>query len=418
MGRKKWGTCNEEALRRRAAAWNVLEARAAGEPLGPVRDALLTRLVLPMTIIKRRAGAQEVYFSLGNFSWSALALPAVYLDGCYSFASPSSATWIVVTKLDDWVVVPYSVARVAGKGISARQDGPVKSLLENCLLTPGHNLVTDDLLLVASHLGLDAADGVTSGTSNEDLLNVIAFAVGGQALLDSVKALPKLSSADVADLLVGDPLFEAAFEELDADDKLELSDIMKAWKKRKARRRASDDRFQQLKKRPRMFPMRARPKKRARPAPPPEGPPQPPPAAPAEEGPQRQPPAEEPPAAPRRRFDGEPFAGNRFAVAEMKNGEDVIIGYSCVCTLHPAPQVAGRRRNKFNKTLSMGKAFTPEQAKRRIMKWCLDGVAIPSPDPADTGDVERQLHMATNPRYYRDDDVPSLDALYFAANNL
>ena len=187
-------------------------------------------------------------------------------------------------------------------------------------------------------MGLDAADGITSGTSKEDLLNVIAFAVGGQALLDSVKALPKLPSDDVADLLVGDPLFEAAFEELDADDKLELSDIMKAWKKRKARRRASDDRFQQLKKRPRIFPMRARPKKRARSAPTPEGPPQPPPAAPAEEAPQPppaapaeeapQPPAEEPPAAQRRRFEGEPFAGDRFAVAEMENDEDVIIGYS------------------------------------------------------------------------------------------
>ena len=428
MGRKKWGTCNEEALRRRAAAWNVLQARAAGEPLGPVQDALLTRLVLPMTIIKRRAGAQEVYFSLGNFSWSALALPAVYLDGCYSFASPSSATWIVVTKLDDWVVVPYAVARVAGKGISARQDGPVKSLLENCLLTPAHNLVTDDLLLVASHLGLDAADGVTSGTSKEDLLNIIAFAVGGQALLDSVKALPKLPSDDVADLLVGDPLFEAAFEELDADDKLELSDIMKAWKKRKARRRASDDRFQQLKKRPRIFPMRARPKKRARSAPTPEGLPQPPPAAPAEEAPQPppaapaeeapQPPAEEPPAAQRRRFEGEPFAGGRFAVAEMKTDEEVIIGYSCTCFLHPGPQLPGRRRrNRCNKTLTMGSTFTPEQAKRRIMKWCLDGVAIPSPGP-DGDDIPRQLHMANNPRTYRDDEVPSLDALYVAANNL
>ena len=105
-------------------------------------------------------------------------------------------------------------------------------------------------------------------------------------------------------------------------------------------------------------------------------------------------------------------------MAEIKNDEEVIIGYSCTCFLHPGPRLPGKRhRNRCNKRLSMGTTFTAEQVKRRIMKWCLDGVAIPSPGP-DGDDAPRQLHMINNPRTYRDDEVPSLDALYVAANNL
>ena len=47
-----------------------------------------------------------------------------------------------------------------------------------------------------------------------------------------------------------------------------------------------------------------------------------------------------------------------------------------------------------NKSLNMGTVFTPQEAKRRIQQWCVDGLALPDQAGA------RGKHMQLNPRAY------------------
>lgn len=83
---------------------------------------------------------------------------------------------------------------------------------------------------------------------------------------------------------------------------------------------------------------------------------------------------------------GEPF-GRHFVLAEVYSA-GTMIAWSCRCLLHTADG------GTCNKTLNMGTVFTPQEAKRRIQQWCVDGLAMPD----EAGG--RATHMQLNPRAY------------------
>ena len=97
----------------------------------------------------------------------------------------------------------------------------------------------------------------------------------------------------------------------------------------------------------------------------------------------------------------EPF-GQEFVLAEVY-AEGSLSAWSCRCFIHTAD---GRG---CNKTLVMGRTYTPEEAKRRIMRWCLEGRQYPNREGG------RDLHMAINPRFY--DEAPSLEDLLRRASS-
>jgi hypothetical protein len=66
---------------------------------------------------------------------------------------------------------------------------------------------------------------------------------------------------------------------------------------------------------------------------------------------------------------GEPFGPNFVLAGVLFHGE--LKSWSCRCFLHTKDD------RVCNKTLSMGETFTPDQAKHRIMQWCVEGFAIP-----------------------------------------
>jgi len=62
------------------------------------------------------------------------------------------------------------------------------------------------------------------------------------------------------------------------------------------------------------------------------------------------------------------------------------------------------------RTLSMGSTFTPEQAKHRIMEWCVRGLSIP-----DVPGGKRR-HMEDRPRDYPEHELRSVEDLVARAN--
>ncbi len=59
--------------------------------------------------------------------------------------------------------------------------------------------------------------------------------------------------------------------------------------------------------------------------------------------------------------------------------------WSARCFLHTSGDVC-------NKTLTWGRDISPDEAKHRIMQWCIDGVRVPNDASG------RDLHMVQDPR--------------------
>ena len=58
----------------------------------------------------------------------------------------------------------------------------------------------------------------------------------------------------------------------------------------------------------------------------------------------------------------------------------------------------------------MGEVFTPEQAKHRVMEWCIRGKAIPDLLGG------KLLHMEDKLRYYNESDLRTVEQLMTAAS--
>ena len=237
---------------------------------------------------------------------------------------------------------------------------------------------------------------------------------------------------NTADLLFDDELFEAAFDQLEEDDKrLEFRDLIdeqerKRCRAKKALRTMTFAVEQSKRKAPGPLPKRrakrarlkvqveAMPSGEAGPhvpeaiaaLPPPAGPdvPEadpPPVAAPVEVvGPGEA----AAPAAAREEVVGPGAAAP--AAARVPRGVPcgpvfIIAGayrsgsleaVTCTCKLHT-------RSGRCNKSLTLGVQFTEEEATLRIKEWCARGLDIADSDKA------RSEHMAINPRNFRASDV-------------
>ena len=102
--------------------------------------------------------------------------------------------------------------------------------------------------------------------------------------------------------------------------------------------------------------------------------------------------------APRpRESRGEPF-GSLFTLASVHPG-GVITAWSATCRRH---QSDGHR---CNTSLTFGEVFSEDEAKRRIKRWCLQGLEIPD----EAGGRDR--HMKINPRRFRASDVGTHEEL-------
>ena len=446
MGTKKWHTVSEETLRRSAAAWHWLHVGMADNPVASGQFSTL----LLQGIVVRHSASPTAFVSLGHATWGALAWPLQVLrdDGgflswcCDLRPGHVGVKWLHVSDPMDWVSFAHEGVRT-GHGILFKQTAPEEPLLKAVLRRPAHKLSHQHLLRLGLHYGLE----VGSGSSREELLNSLGAHLGGDDVDFMQKAMYEEDISSVA-LLAEDPLFEAAYDDMDPEDKREFADVTEARRRGRVRktfelgahRRAAAKK--QTRKRRRVAAKAAgapaaAPAAAAQAAPAAAGPvppapvgagPAPPEAAAAAlvpPAPAQMPPAPAaaaaavpPPAPPPpppaqemaqnripkhalRSKRAEPF-GTSWILAEVYSSGS-LTSWSCRCFYHIADG------QQCNISLTMGDAFTPEEAKHRVLEWSVRGASL------QDGPGMRELHMSDKPRHYQAHELRSVAELTLLA---
>ena len=440
MGPKSWRTVSEDTARISIAAWEWLQNGyrpmhlADRASLVKLELALFSRLLLPYTLLKSR-DEEDAVVCLGHASWAGFVWPTERLgtngDGLAAFkmSTAGPGRFVHITSPDCWDVIPFR-PDVFHIGIVLQQTGQPEPLLR-AHFSQRSNLLVDDFVRLALYMGVDS-QGLRS---RSEWLHAVALAAsqGDEDFARRAVELDSASKKDPAAMLISDPVFEATFENLAAEDKKEFPEVTEAVKRRKVRRQVHD--WQERCRRKRQAEAAGAPRRKRRrwgqraPQPPARAPAQPEPPTqpqPLVAGPQpgaqpspplpAQPPgAQLPPqlvpapaaaeAAQANRPCGEPWRGEPW----VEGGPFVLargpLCWSVTCRVHRADGL------RCNKSLNLGTLFSDEEAKARIKEWCVRGLSIPD---APGG---KNAHMHVNPRDFEPGSVAresDLDAAAFA----
>ena len=142
------------------------QARRAGNVNVRLGNARLSKFMLLSSLVQRISD-NAVFASLGNAQWAASGLPmdvrvepvAPGLEEVaerYKFSSRGPATWLHVTDLTEWRVLPW-VATRRPQGVVLEKRGEPVSLLRHSLANKA-DLNCDDLVRVADNSGLEMTE--------------------------------------------------------------------------------------------------------------------------------------------------------------------------------------------------------------------------------------------------------------------
>ena len=312
---------------------------------------------------------------------------------------------LFITDPRQWQVASLEATRVFDVGIVVRQVDSCVPLVEAGLLHYGMKLTTADVCRLLDLYGIDCDRTLAL----KPLLKILALHVKDDP--EFVKAVVQdKEEMNVVDQLVEDPTFGAAFADLDPNDTQDFHDIREKMKKITHRRLGRDLRMKrkiEVKKA-----LAATARRRVRPRLGPAAEADPPAAAAATAaaataaaaaaavvaGPSL-------PLGRRRPLDRQPRRESwdnegHFALAEVFS-RGTLTAQSVHCTL------PGHR--DCSKSVSMGQNFTVGEARRLIMQWCIDGIAL----------TNREDHMKIKPRVaYTLSEIPSQDELLERVNAL
>ena len=470
MGKKTWPTVSEQWLRRNAAAWEWLQVgslvpcRNAGTRPN-IASALFSRLTSQDTVIMR-ADNGKCLMCLGHAEWAFLSWPidtvatAADTFRTMRLSTVAGVTLEHIVDPSEWHVVPYA-PRMSSSGIVLQQVAMPVPLLRHVFAT-SNSLSFRDLQHLADFLQVDRR-----GSRTELLARVVgavdASMVEGVLLADKVPVSRRISATD---RLLDDELFEAAFDQLDDNDKkLEFRDIVQEQERKRCRaKRAlkhvtfSLDKHK-AKSTKRKAPLLQRRVKKARLADAP--------AAPLlERRVKKARLADAPAASSQAASSSQSASSHSQAAANLENPLDASVAGAVARASPPPPEaspldvadappaaaaaVAGRSAEaapvaaaaerhprgvpcgrfiiapafrkglleaitctcllhkqgpRCNKNLTLGNKFTHAQATLRIKEWCARGIDI------EDGPDARELHMAIHPRFFKDGDIRSVAEL-------
>ena len=252
LGKKRWATVSETTLRKDIAAWTWLQT-CRHESL---ENALFSKLAL-CEMLLHRIPDDRFFLCLGHATWAALCWPVVLVaqpadalaqtQGIFRLDSKGAVEFIHITDPTSWEEVPFDTARSAGvhgAGLLLMQRRPARGLVRARLDRLQSKLDFEDLQRVARHLGLGLFG------RREQLLRAICDKVseGDEGWVKQVLDCDTKSTPNSVELLLNDPTFEAAYDELPDEDKEDFPEIRDVLKKKKARQRAADNRVEAVKR--------------------------------------------------------------------------------------------------------------------------------------------------------------------------
>ena len=432
MGTKNWNTSTEATHRTSLAAWQWYQVgrqrlTVPGSAPPKLCDALLTRM-LDIEMVVEEGGC--VFASLGNYSWAALLYPLHVLhadsDGLRTIGwggQNSAVEFAYVVNPHEWSVLTCTTALASAQGkIILQETEQPRSLLKYSLTEKCTSLSLDSLQRISSFLDLEEGGGRAS------LLRLVANAVFADDP-DKDNIVAEISRRDAAGntrtntsaILLQDPLFEAAWDDMPRDEQLEFPDVTKEKTRGRVRRhiqareRNENVHLRRARKRLRTSRAEADPDQVDRGEPPlvpalgtviggaDVG--QDDPAAPAQGnviggadvG------QSDPALAPsqgiiaqQRVPRGEPWGrvinGRPMFKLARTHDHGILTAITVTCNVHR------HDGNRCNKSLSLGVHFTEAEAMRRIKAWCVAGLAIEDCEGA------RTWHMA--PEFFCPRTVP------------
>ena len=434
MGRKVWGTSTEANHRKSLATWQWYQVGRAsmtvpGSAPPKLCDAFFTRL-LDVDMVVERDG--RIFASLGNCMWAALLYPLLVSqsdsEGLRTIrwgGEASAIEFAHVVRPSDWSVLTCRSSLAPAQGIVLEETEQPRSLLVYSLREKSASLSLDTLQQLSRFLELPG------GRDREPLLRGIAEVVfdANPDKDDIIKEILQRDTdnrkqSNATSTLLQDPLFEAAWDDMQHDEQLEFPEVRKEktrgrvlrhYAARKENERASKRR-------------RTRANQRVN-------------QAPAEQGEQALAPAQgnvvggqadegEPPLAlapaqgnimgdadevvqqqqvyrevpgvPRGLPWGRVIEGRPMFVLARTHAQGVLKAITVTCNLHRHDGM------RCNKSLSLGVHFSEEEATRRIKAWCVAGLTLRDEDGS------RQLHMDPsffNPRTVPESELRSIDEM-------
>lgn len=250
MGPKTWPTVSETVSQKGVAAWQWLQvgypraralAATQGRALLGLDAALFSQLVLPEFIVES-VDAQVLGASLGHASWAALFYPlevvGVRENGWRTFrfrSTPATTFFDHVTDPTGWRVIPYRSEMDEHRGVVVEQIANPEPLLQ-AALRRSKCLSHDLLVFVAEFLRLDLG----RDPSRHTLLRALAATQGdaqfAAGVIDEDEKPPTVAVAT----LLGDPVFEAAYQEMPDDDKLEFPEVRREQARNRVRQHVLD----------------------------------------------------------------------------------------------------------------------------------------------------------------------------------
>jgi len=219
---------------KKAAAWRWLHegsgllGAAGGAPVKLVLG-LFSKL-MTLGIVVAKVGSEDFWASLGHSVWGALLWP-LRADGrdedgmhTWVFDENARAVWVFLTDPLSWYTYHHQGVRIS-KGIVLKQIGAPELLVKSSL-RQSVSLSHMDLVRLAEFFRLDT----TAGSSRDQLLEHLGnfLAPGNTSYVEEIKTSKKNTTAAC---LVEDPLFDAAYEALDDDDKREFTEVREARQK-------------------------------------------------------------------------------------------------------------------------------------------------------------------------------------------
>ena len=183
-------------------------------------DALLTRLLTDDMVLQRYDG--QVWASLGNFSWSALLYPLEVVDerlGLRTFTWCGTGTKVEfahVVDPRDWSVLTCKSALAPAQGITLVETEEPRPLLEWSLRNHADSLPLQLLQQLADFLQLEV--------ERRDRRHVFGGRDDERREIERIveQAGATAGRKKGASLLLQDPVFEAAWDDMPHDEQFEF----------------------------------------------------------------------------------------------------------------------------------------------------------------------------------------------------
>ena len=254
-GVRPWAALTDASILQAVASWNWLHAyfeTYENNDSVKIGFGKMSKLLQPLTIVSHTVPgcATKFYASMGNHTYAGIGFELhVFIKGGtrhFTFHANGNLDFLYIVDPDNWHVIPYVATRLEQDGIVMRECDSPLPLIQHTLRQNLHTLspteITELVDLIGLKIGESAADEVKKSDCSDNFLALAKHFHQGESqekVQEEVSLYEKalLQPEDIDRHMLADPLCEAAFNDLNDEDKSEFREIADAKNKAIMRQR-------------------------------------------------------------------------------------------------------------------------------------------------------------------------------------